>query len=121
MTANSAPEGTVLIIDDDAWTRFALARLMARRGWRVITAATLAEGLERLRSAPSCVILDLLLPDGDGEHVLRQIREAGVNARVIINTAQTDGAQLEEVRRLEPDAIIHKPAEFNRLLEACSA
>jgi len=112
---------TLLIVDDDASTRFALKRLMGQRGWRIITAATVAEGIESLGSVPACVILDLTLPDGSGERVLRQIREGGLSSRVIVNTATTDEAMLESVRRLGPDAVFHKPIEMKQLLEACSA
>jgi len=111
----------LLIVDDDAWTRFALARLMRQRGWTIITAATVAEGLESLDSSPACVILDLNLPDGNGERVLRRIREDGLAARVVVSTGTSDEAMLEPVRRLMPDAIVHKPVEMKRLLEACSA
>src|SRR4051794_12366435 len=114
-------DAALLIVDDDAWTRFALTRLMARRGWTIITAATVAEGLESLGSAPACIILDLILPDGNGERVLRRIRETGLSGRVIIVTGTRDEAMLEAVRLLSPDAIVHKPVEMKQLLEACSA
>jgi DNA-binding response OmpR family regulator len=114
-------DATLLIVDDDALTRFALKRLMGRRGWTIVTAATVSEGLESLGSAPDCVILDLNLPDGNGERVLRQIREGGLTARVVVNTATTDEITLESVRRLGPDAVVHKPVEMKQLLEACSA
>jgi DNA-binding response OmpR family regulator len=116
-----AMDATLLIVDDDAWTRFALKRLLTRRGWKILTAATVAEGLESLGSAPDCVILDLTLPDGSGERVLRRIREDGLAARVIVNTAVDNEATLDAVRRLGPDAIVRKPVEMKRLLEACSA
>jgi len=115
------PDSTLLIVEDDASTRFALKRLMGQRGWSITTAATVAEGIESLRSAPACVILDLTLPDGSGERVLRQIRDGGLSSRVVVNTGTTDEAVLEAVRQLSPDAIVHKPVEMKQLLEACSA
>lgn len=114
-------DAAVLIVDDDALTRFALKRLLARQGWKVLTAATVAEGIESLGSAPACVILDLKLPDGSGERVLRRIRETGIGSRVVVNTATEDQALLEAVRQLHPDAIIRKPVEMKQLLKACSA
>lgn len=111
----------LLIVDDDAWTRFALKRLLGQRGWKISTAATVAEGVESLGSAPACVILDLNLPDGNGVRVLRQIREERLSTRVIVSTATGDESLLETVRQLEPDAIIHKPVDVKHLLEACCA
>jgi DNA-binding response OmpR family regulator len=37
-----------------------------RRGWEVQSASTLQDGIALLDSKPDCVILDLMLPDGDG-------------------------------------------------------
>jgi len=110
----------ILIVDDDRSTRYVLKRLLGPRGWKIITASTVAEAIELLRFAPACVILDLILPDGCGERVLRRIREGGLSSRVIVSTGTTDEAMLEVVRRLSPDAIVRKPVEMKQLLQACS-
>src|SRR5262245_39283777 len=101
----------LLIVEDDAWTRAALARLMARKGWEILTAATVAEGVEQLRSAPDCVILDLDLPDGHGELVLRSIAQLGIESRVVVCTAAVDEERLDCLSRLNPHAILRKPVD----------
>ena len=53
---------TLLVVDDDPYTRMALGAMFARRGWHVLLAATQAEGLTFLDPAPHCLILDLNLP-----------------------------------------------------------
>src|SRR4051794_524857 len=68
----------VLIVDDDHWTRKALASILRHHGWCTVGASTLAEGLERLHDRPSGIILDLSLPDGCGEAILREVRETGL-------------------------------------------
>jgi len=121
--ANPAMRGTndvLLVIDDDSSTRYALIRVLGRHGWNVIAASSVAEGLDLLGRQPSCMILDLDLPDGDGAAVLRQIREDGLDIRVVVCTGVTDERKLEGVRSLNPDAIIHKPIQINDLLDACS-
>lgn len=117
MDGSKAP---LLIIDDDGWTRYVLGRIMGQHGWRVSTAATVAEALELLGSAPACIILDLNLPDGSGAQVLQEIRKAGLTVRVVVSTAMTDESTLEAVRRLNPDAIVQKPVRMQQLLEVCS-
>src|SRR5262249_28219772 len=109
----------LLIVEDDVWTRKALARLMAREGWRILTAATVAEGVEHLRSEPDCVILDLDLPDGRGELVLRAIGELGLGSRVVVCTAAVDRQRMESLHSLHPHAILHKPVDVGALLCAC--
>src|SRR6476620_11471683 len=77
----------LLLVDDDSWTRYALARILGQHGWNVALASTVAEGLDLLATHPSCMILDLQLSDGDGAAVLRQIREDGLAIRVVVCTA----------------------------------
>jgi DNA-binding NtrC family response regulator len=109
----------LLIVEDDTWTRKALARLMAREGFRVLTAATVAEGVEHLRSAPDCVILDLDLPDGCGESVLQSIAELGIGSRVVVCTAAANHERLDCLNTLGPHAILKKPVDVDALLDAC--
>src|SRR4051794_3761034 len=64
----------LLVVDDDPCTRMALHALFTRRGWEVALASTVAAGLAGLVPSPHCVILDLMLPDGGGEAILREVR-----------------------------------------------
>jgi DNA-binding response OmpR family regulator len=64
----------VLIVEDHALTSTSLTRIFARKGWDARMAATVAGGLAALDPPPDCVVLDLNLPDGDGEAILRTIR-----------------------------------------------
>src|SRR6478735_2354464 len=95
-----------LIVEDDRWTREAMASILRHRGWVVQVAATVARGLELVeQTTPDCVILDLSLPDGSGEIILRQVREAALPTRVVVCTATHEQGRLEGVRQLEPDAV----------------
>ena len=64
----------ILIVEDNAVTRRALQALFKSRGWAVSVAETVAEGLAQLDPPPDVIVLDLMLPDGDGEEVLREVR-----------------------------------------------
>ncbi len=65
-----------LIIDDEASIRRLLRYALEGQDYRVVEAATGAEGLtEAATRRPDVVILDLGLPDGDGTQVLRRLRE----------------------------------------------
>src|SRR4029077_363655 len=71
----AAPGAHILIIEDDASSMNALARILKSQGYQVLTALTLHEA-RRLIDHPrlATVILDLMLPDGDGIEVLRDAR-----------------------------------------------
>ena len=66
---------TVLAVDDDADVLRATARILAEAGFHVLTGATAAEALELTRlHRPALVLLDVMLPDGNGVDVARQIK-----------------------------------------------
>ncbi len=74
----------VLIVDDDASVRWALARAARDLDWETIEAETLAEA-ERGLAEADCVFLDVFLPDGDG---LAWLGERRPEVPVIVLTAQ---------------------------------
>jgi two-component system response regulator AtoC len=64
-------ELNVLVIEDDADFRASVVALLAREGYRTAEASSLAQAREQLRDAPpDVVLLDLVLPDGDGLDLL---------------------------------------------------
>src|SRR4051812_39190171 len=109
----------IVLIEDSEPTRRTLETILTREGWRVLSAATVAEGLAFLEWEPQCVVLDLMLPDARGEAVLRRVRESHPQTRVIVTTGLDDDAQLEAVRKLKPEAVLKKPIEMNAFLSVC--
>src|SRR4051812_12274081 len=87
----------LLLVEDHRETRVLLRRMLALCGWEVLEAATMAEGLARLDPPPDCLVLDLELPDGGGEHLLRKVRVEGLPVRVVVATGVDDPARLSEV------------------------
>src|SRR5262245_24848007 len=66
----------VLVVEDDESSRNALQFLLASSGWEVDLANNLAEALDLLKkSPPDSVVLDLMLPDGDGTLLLEYLRD----------------------------------------------
>lgn len=68
-------ETRLLIVDDNAATRYALRRRMERHGFTVLEAGTATEGLNLIaEQIPDALILDVNLPDMSGFDVVRQLR-----------------------------------------------
>lgn len=65
---------------------------------------------------PSAVILDLMLPDGEGSAVLERVRAANMDVRVTVTTASADPDRLKRVRALGPDSLLRKPLDLAELL-----
>ena len=102
----------VLLVDDDPAVRGAFDDLLRHAGCRVESAGTLAEAAKKFdRGKPTCVLLDLLLPDGCGIQLLRRLRSAGSPAKVAVVSGAADVALRTKVARLRPDASFRKPVD----------
>jgi DNA-binding NtrC family response regulator len=109
----------LLIVEDHDDTRRVLARFFRLMGYEVVAAATVAEAIEALDSIPDGVILDLRLPDGPGETVLKKIRDDALPTQVIVCTGLYDLGRLSSVRNvLEPHAFLLKPVDVDKLIRA---
>lgn len=110
----------LLIIEDDEPTARALRVLFHQgAGWGVFWGANVAEARGLLAEYPDSVLLDLMLPDGKGEDLIEEIRDRCPNCRIVVVTAiSRDGHRINAVAGRNPDAIVHKPYEFEDLMAA---
>jgi two-component system response regulator RegX3 len=100
---------TILLIEDEEAISEPLAAALAREGFAPVVAETVAKGLELFESrSPDLVLLDVMLPDGDGRDVLRRIRETS-RTPVVMLTAR--GEEMDRVLGLElgADDYVTKP------------
>ncbi len=81
---------TILVVDDDAATRKMINAALDAGGFEVVEAGTAAEAMAALESRPpDLMLLDLILPDGDGVEICRQVRTFS-NVSIIMVTAKRD-------------------------------
>ena len=101
----------LLILEDELLTRRTLQSLLEREGFEVTTAGTVAEAAAEIgRRDYDLLLLDLLLPDGDGLALCRRVRTRHQMPIIILSTKR----QLEDrVKGLETgaDDYIVKPFE----------
>ena len=112
----------VLLVEDDAIISEGLQYSLRQEGYEVVTAATVAAALELIRSG--CVwdfcLLDVMLPDGDGYAVCREIRKNS-QAPILFLTACDD--EIHTVMALEQgaDDYITKPFRIRELMARMKA
>ena len=112
----------VLVVEDTREYAEALERTLQLEGHQVLLAGRAMEALARARAEPpDLVVLDLGLPDRDGYHVLRELRERGVDAPVLILSARSLEADKVEGFRLGADDYVTKPFGALELLARISA
>lgn len=109
----------VLIVEDDARIASFLEKGLTAEGYSVTTAGTAQEAdaaLQLFDRQLDLVLLDLGLPAGDGEDILRRIRRRGSIVPVIVLTARAEVA--DRVRGLDAGAndYVTKPFAFEELL-----
>jgi len=81
----------VFIVDDDASVREALGRLMRSAGLRVEAFASAEAFLNRARTdAPSCLVLDVQLPDLSGLDLQRRMVDANNEMPIVFITGHGD-------------------------------
>src|SRR3954463_1552209 len=80
----------VLIVEDHDGMRMALCGLFRKVGWEVVGVGTVAEGLAALDSPQDCAFVDLNLPDGEGEGIVRKVKAAHLPTYVIVICKGTD-------------------------------
>jgi len=106
----------VLLVEDDRELRTTLRDALAVEGFEVLTAASLAEGLALVaHGAPDIVLLDLGLPDGDGETLLATLRLRRAIPLLVISARQAEG---QKIRLLDAgaDDYLVKPFAIGELL-----
>ncbi len=105
----------VLLIEDDAAIRSALARALIRRGHAVDSAPDAMSGLQQVVAAPpDVVVLDLGLPDLPGDRLLRMIRSVS-DVPVLVATARDDEGLVVRLLDAGADDYLVKPFDPSQL------
>jgi two-component system response regulator RegX3 len=99
----------ILLVEDEQSISRPLASALQREGFDTVIAASVAEARERLTEAtPDLVLLDLMLPDGSGFDVLRELRSSG-DVPVVVLTARGEEADRVVGLELGADDYVVKP------------
>jgi diguanylate cyclase (GGDEF)-like protein len=118
--------GALLAIEDHPPLRRVLEQRLSKIGYRMRMASSLAEARTHLSDGPlRAVLLDLMLQDGDGLDLCRELRqnEATADLPVVVVSARCDAESLHEARQAGATAYVTKPIPFEkllRLLAGCS-
>ncbi|WP_051971789.1 MEDS domain-containing protein [Massilia sp. 9096] len=117
--SNTAPASRILIVDDNADAREAMATMMSLHGHEVATADDGLTGIDKVKSMrPDLVVLDIGLPDMSGYDVARQLRALDLSPapRLIALTGYGQASDRALSKEAGFDAHLLKPATFEDVL-----
>jgi len=118
----SEAANAVLLVEDTPTLSSIYETLLTRGGYRVDCAFSAAEAMARHGAgAHRVVLLDLMLPDGDGLDVLRAMRATDPGVRAIVITANGSINRAVEAMRDGAFDFLVKPFDDNRLMRAVEA
>src|SRR5271169_1886368 len=116
MEAVTAP-ARLLVVDDEATILELLSGSLRLAGFEVVTAASGAGAVRAAASSrPDLVLLDVMMPDGDGFEVLRRMRSGGSAVPVIFLTARDEVPDRVRGFNVGGDDYVTKPFSLEELL-----
>jgi len=112
---------TILVVDDEAYIRQLLQRILEVEGYNVVTAASGQEAVDKVSSGNiNLVLLDIIMPGMDGIQTLELIREKS-DIPVIMVTGIGDLPSLSTSLVLGADDYIRKPFRSKELIARIKA
>jgi FixJ family two-component response regulator len=115
--ANAEP--IVFVVDDDISVRKSFESLIIRGGWQIETFAYAHQFLARPRPVvPSCLVLNVTLPDRNGLDVQKRVAVERPNTPIIFITAQPDVYTSVQAMKAGAVEFLIKPFDDNILLGA---
>ncbi|WP_042592161.1 sigma-54-dependent transcriptional regulator, partial [Ralstonia solanacearum] len=105
----------ILIVEDDASARAALGELVSAEGFTTAQAGSLRDArIQISRHSPDAVLIDLVLPDGNGMDLLEDIPSHS-GTEIIVMTGHASVETAVEALRMGAADYLVKPVNFQRL------
>jgi CheY-like chemotaxis protein len=112
----------ILIVDDEEMVRYSVKRILETAGYRVSTAASGSECLERLRMGyHGLILMDIVMPGMDGWDTVQRVVDEGLyngNLVCMLTGQDEPDVKMEHLKEYVLD-YVRKPFEAKRLVQIC--
>ena len=112
---------TILLIEDDYALAMGTTYTLKAEGYEVIHAKNLSEARQVLSEPVDIILLDVMLPDGDGFSFLEELISKEIDIPVVFSTAVGDEANIVRGLDLGADDYITKPYKVKEMLSRIAA
>ncbi|PCJ54634.1 MAG: hypothetical protein COA73_14260 [Candidatus Hydrogenedentota bacterium] len=108
----------ILVIDDEPSICLTFKHLLEEEGYRVQVADNGISGMKIVREwNPDMVITDLMMPEQDGFHTIREIRKSNSCMPIIAMSALANPADVEDSMKAGALCYVSKPVDIATLLK----
>lgn len=112
----------ILVVDDEENMRNTLTFLLEAEGYRVTTAESGREALQKLLEGPvDLMITDIVMPDVDGLELIDEIERLALKVPVLVITAYGSEKMKKELKRKGISGYLSKPFKGEELLARVAA
>jgi len=109
----------VLIVDDSAYQRRVIRKVVQRAGHQAMEVSDGQEALKVIPSkVPDCILMDLIMPVISGLGVLKALAGQGSRIPVIVVTADIQESVRKQCLELGAHTVLNKPINEDKLLSA---
>ena len=106
----------ILLVEDDSSLSFITKRLLESRGYEVTAALSLADARETLRKKRfDLILLDMMLPDGEGTQLCEEIRETSVCPIIFVSCLSDNMTKISALQK-GGDDYVTKPVNYEELI-----
>ncbi len=111
--------GKILVVDDAAFMRMMLKKILASTGNEIVEAVDGYEGISKYKELkPNLVLLDIVMPNVDGMECLKQIMAFDKNARIVMCSSIGQQAIVTDAINIGARDFIVKPFDAAKVLES---
>jgi len=114
------PKSRILIVDDEEDVRVFLKKRLERHNFKVATAATGVECLDRIGEFnPDLVLLDIVMPYMDGYEVARKLKQdpKARDIPILMHSVRKETDSIFKSMKLGSIDYVIKPMDFDKLLK----
>ncbi|HEX2164500.1 MAG TPA: sigma-54 dependent transcriptional regulator [Thermoanaerobaculia bacterium] len=119
MSVPPRPRARMLVVDDEESLLEFLALLFREEGYEVDVASSVSEARERIARDYDLCLCDVLMPDGSGLDLVREIRAAERPTAVVVMTAYTSTKSAIEAMKAGAFDYVSKPFDVEELKVIC--
>lgn len=111
----------ILIVDDDTDVASVIGSILEHAGFKITIVGTAVEAMTLLgQGVPTCVVMEMLLPDMGGLEIVNYVRQRQQNTRlpVIVVSSATAGFQMGQALDAGVDIYLRKPVGIDELMQS---